>query len=362
MLRRLGGGLVDFLRVVFQRREPALHVRRATVPVVADADPHAGQHRRYFGAELFAGVLHAAEFPGPLLQGVAVQPIGVAGGVAEFMERDLVVPVRRGELLTFRERHLVGLEVVKSAVAANMGDVDTALLDHPLGELMGFPLGLLVAVVVAPCQRQAVRLFDVEHGVNPHHRRTGLLVVLLAAGRLLRLPLVVHRVKQDGRRLLAWADLTTQRLNLRGGRPAVVAVALRGLGDTQVQRVHAPVRVPAHEVFREPARAGLPRLLPRRHALLDLRPNGRDKRGVVVLQAPRGGLRRRFLRHQAISYRLSHGTASAPGGLGIGSCRDVGDRGSRRASVTPSVRVDSDGKAIEPFHPGRSSGSASCTP
>ena len=89
--------------------------------------------------------------------------------------------------------------------------------------------------------------------------------------------------------LLAGADLTTQRLNLRGSRPAAIAVALRGVGDTQMQRGHAPVRVPAHEVFREPARAGRPRLLPRRHALRDLRRDGRDKRGVVVLQGPLGG-------------------------------------------------------------------------
>ena len=138
-------------------------------------------------------------------------------------------------------------------------------------------------------------------------------MILLAAGRLARAGRAWRRrrllvVNQDGRRLLAWADLTAQRLDLRGGRPAVVAVALRGLGDTQMQRVHAPVRVPAHEVFREPARAGLPRLLPRRHALLDLRFDGRDKRGVVVLQGPRGGLAN-CLRHQAISSRLSHSTA-----------------------------------------------------
>ena len=296
---RVGGGLVDFFRVVFQRREPALHVRRATAPVMADADPRAGQHRRQFGAEFFAGVLHATELSDAVLERVAVQPIGVAGGVAEFMERGLVVPVRRCELLTFRERHRVGLHVVEGAIAAFMADTHAALLDHALGGPMGFPFGLLVAVVVAPVELEAVGLLDVEHGVNA---RTGLRVVLLAAGRLarvgrawrrLRLPLVVHRVKQDRRRLLAWADLTTQRLDLRGGRPAVVVVALRGVGDTQVQRVHAPVRVPAHEVFREPARAGRPRLLPRRHALRDLRLNGRDKRGVVVLQGPRGGLRRR---------------------------------------------------------------------
>ena len=104
---------------------------------------------------------------------------------------------------------------------------------------------------------------------------------------------------------------------------AVIAVALRGVGDTQIQRGHAPVRVPAHEVFREPARAGRPRLLPRRHALRDLRRDGRDKRGVVVLQGPLGGGCADGLRHQAISSRLSHGTAAAPGGLGMGSCRSV---------------------------------------
>ena len=194
----------------------------------------------------------------------------------------------------------VGLHVVEDTIAAFMADMHAALLDHALGGPMGFPFGLLVAVVVAPGQRQAVHLFDVKHVVDPHQRRTGLRVVLLAG-----------------------ADLTTQRLNLRGSRPAVIAVALRGVGDTQMQRGHAPVRVPAHEVFREPARAGRPRLLPRRHALRDLRRDGRDKRGVVVLQGPLGGGCADGLRHQAISSRLSHGTAAAPGGLGMGSCRSV---------------------------------------
>ena len=224
----------------------------------------------------------------------------------------------------------VGLHVVEGTIAAFMADMHAALLDHALGGPMGFPFGLLVAVVVAPGQRQAVHLFDVKHVVDPHQRRTGLRVVLLAAGRLARVwgagwprrLLVVTRVNQDRRRLLAGADLTTQRLNLRGSRPAVIAVALRGVGDTQMQRGHAPVRVPAHEVFREPARAGRPRLLPRRHALRDLRRDGRDKRGVVVLQGPLGGCAD-GLRHQAISSRLSHGTAAAPGGLGMGSCRSV---------------------------------------
>ena len=35
-------GLVDFLRIVFQRLQPAFDVRRATAAVVSDADPLAG--------------------------------------------------------------------------------------------------------------------------------------------------------------------------------------------------------------------------------------------------------------------------------------------------------------------------------
>ena len=106
---RLGGGLVDFLRVVFQCREPALHVRRATAPVVADADPHASQHRRYFGAQFFAGILHATEIPDAVRERGAVQPIGVAGGVPEFVQHGLVIPVRGCELVTFGKGDAVGL-------------------------------------------------------------------------------------------------------------------------------------------------------------------------------------------------------------------------------------------------------------
>ena len=71
--------------------------------------PRAGQHRRYFGAEFFAGVLHATEIPGAVLERVAVQPIGVAGGMPEFVEHGLVVPVRGCELVTFGKGDAVGL-------------------------------------------------------------------------------------------------------------------------------------------------------------------------------------------------------------------------------------------------------------
>ncbi len=138
---------------------------------MADADPFTRHHRGHFRAEFFAGVLGAAEVPRTVCQGVAVHPVRVAGGVAEFVQGGLVIAVRGRKLLTFRERHLVGLEVVKRAVAANVGDVDPALLNHPLGHLVRLPLGLCVAVVALPFQRQAVRLFDVEHGVAADHRR-----------------------------------------------------------------------------------------------------------------------------------------------------------------------------------------------
>ena len=145
----VGGGLVDFPGVVVQRRDPALDVRRASAAVVTDAHTVAGQHGRHFDPEFFAGVLHAAEVPDTVLERVAVQAQRVAGRVAEFVHRDLVIPVRGRQLLTLRECHLVGLHVVTGPVAAYVGDVNPALLNHPLGRLVGLPLGLVV-LVVAP--------------------------------------------------------------------------------------------------------------------------------------------------------------------------------------------------------------------
>ena len=58
-------------RARVQRRDPALDVRRASAAVVTDAHPVAGQHGRYFGPEFFAGVLHAAEVPGTVLECVS---------------------------------------------------------------------------------------------------------------------------------------------------------------------------------------------------------------------------------------------------------------------------------------------------
>ena len=131
---------------------------------MSDADALAGHHRRHFGAEFFAGVLGAAEMPDVVLERVAVHPRGVAGGVTEFVQRGLVVPVRGGKLLTFGKGHAIGLEVVVRPVPAFVAHGDPALLDDALGGLMRMPLVLVVPVLVAPLQLQAVRLFDVEHG------------------------------------------------------------------------------------------------------------------------------------------------------------------------------------------------------
>ena len=43
--------------------------------------------------------------------------------------------------------------------------------------------------------------------------------------------------------------------------------------------------------------------------------------GLIPKAQAQGGARKSRARHQAISSRLSHGTAAAPGGLGMGSCR-----------------------------------------
>ena len=212
----VGGRLVHLLRVLVERLDPALDVRGASAAVVADAHPITRHHRGHFRAEFFAGVLHAAEVPGAGFKGVAVHPLGVAGGVTQFVEGGLVIPVRGRKLLTLGQRHLVRLDVVKGPVAAHVGDVDAALLDHPLGGLVRLPLGRCGAVVGRAFQRQPVGLFDVEHGIAADHRRARLFLLALALGRrgagllLGFLLLVVKLVKQHLGGLLAFTDLPAQ--------------------------------------------------------------------------------------------------------------------------------------------------------
>ena len=104
---------------------------------------------------------------------------------------------------------------------------------------MRFPLGLVVPVLVAPLELQAVRLFDVEHGVTADHRRAGALALGRPVGRrgrrvdragLLLLPLVVKLVEEHLGGLLAFANLTAYVLDLLVGGPAIVAVALSRFG------------------------------------------------------------------------------------------------------------------------------------
>ena len=80
------------------------------------------------------------------------------------------------------ERYLVGLDVVTRPVAANMRDVNAALLDHPLGGLVRLPLGLFDFVAGLAVQLQAVGLFDVEHGITADQRGARLFLLGLALG------------------------------------------------------------------------------------------------------------------------------------------------------------------------------------
>ena len=209
-------------------------------------------------------------------QRLAVHPAFVAGGVAEFVQRGLVIPVRGRKLLTLRECHLVGLHVVKGTVAAYVGDVNPALVNHPLGRLVRFPLGLGLAVLGLAFQLQAVGLLDVEHGVGAHQRRAALLARLgrlprlVARAVLTRALLVVELVEQNVGALLTFTDLSAKLLDLLVGAPSVIGVPLCGLRHAQVERVPASVRSLAGDVRRKLRLARLPRFLPRRNPRLDL--------------------------------------------------------------------------------------------
>ena len=88
------------------------------------------------------------------------------------------------------------------------------------------------------------------------------------------------------------------------GGPAVIAVALRRLGDTEVDRIAAPIRRAGLDVFRASARAGRPRRLPRRHALLDLRLAGRGESPPTLCGSryvPNDRLRHRLIGYARVS-------------------------------------------------------------
>ena len=266
---------------------------------MADADPLARHHRRHFRAEFFAGVLGAAEVaPTPAVN--VSRSIRAGWPVAWPSSCKRSGNSRsRSQLLTLGQRHLVGLQVVTGPVAAHVGDVNPALLDYPLGRLVGLPLGRVLAVVALPFQRQAVGLFDVKDGVAADHRRAGVFLLGLALGRAGRLvgraglgllPLVVKLVKEHVGGLLALANLPAHVLDLLVGGPAVIAVALGGLGHAEVDGIPAPVRLVGLDVLGESALAGLPRFLPRRDASRDLRFERGGKVCVIVVLVPACGL------------------------------------------------------------------------
>ena len=132
----------------------------------------------------------------------------------------------------------------------------------------------------------------------------------------------------------------------------MIAVALRRLGDTEVDRIAAPIRRAGLDVFRASARAGRPRRLPRRYALLDLRLAGRGERGVVVVQVPPGlGCRRRLFTPPG------HALPPFPrDGLSARRVWNVllsrrGDRGSRRGQ-RHVVRVPHHGRRLTAVNAG----------
>ncbi len=82
--------------------------------------------------------------------------------MAEFVERRLVVVVGGGELPAPGQHDLVALDVVAGAVAADVTDARGAVVEHPLGLLVGLPERLGQS---ARTLGQTVGLRGVEDGV-----------------------------------------------------------------------------------------------------------------------------------------------------------------------------------------------------
>ena len=262
---------MDLAGIVLQGLYPTLDVCSSAVGVVAGAESVAGHHGGDLGPELLAGVLLGSEASlHAFLECGPVQPVLVGGGVAQLVERYLVVRFGAGKLVALGERHLVVFDVVESSVAGAVANLDTALRDDGLGPLLRQPGRLLVAIA-AGRELEPLRLLGVEHDIGSPDGPIellpsieGLSVLVLANlpfGVSLGDPLLPCE-KDDVLASLALLNVASHGFDLAIGAPTVVAVpALLGR-HRQVEGVAPGVGSFGVDVCGERRLAGFPWLLP----------------------------------------------------------------------------------------------------
>jgi len=84
------GGAEDFVLVLAERFDPGLDVRSVLLRVVRDAALCGEEDAGQFGAEFLLGVVGIAETVA-FVEGLAVQAVGMAAPVGQFVQRGSVV-------------------------------------------------------------------------------------------------------------------------------------------------------------------------------------------------------------------------------------------------------------------------------
>ena len=157
----VGSGPDQLPGIGLQELDPALGVELPMAGPVAESDPDAGHQGRDLGPELFAGGRGRV---GPVPKGGgedrAVQPVRVAGPVAEFVQEGLIIALCAGESVLRRQDDPVLSQAVAGLVAGFVATAHAAGLEHALDPFVDRPGRR--GPVVAQREEQALNLHDVE--------------------------------------------------------------------------------------------------------------------------------------------------------------------------------------------------------
>ena len=133
---------VNLSWVFFEHPHPMLHIGCSALRAVPHTDALPRHHGADLGPQFFAGMLGRSKpFRQALFERVPVHAIRVAGRVATFVKRRLVVAVPRGELGRLREHHLVFGDPIVGPVSGDVLHQNTGTADDPLRLCVRRPFG-----------------------------------------------------------------------------------------------------------------------------------------------------------------------------------------------------------------------------
>ena len=135
---------------------------------MSGAQPVSGHHGADLGAEFLPGVgLGGEAVVEALLEGVSVEAVGMAAGVAQFVQRRLVVVIGGRKLALFGKDNPIAAKRVVGAVSPDVPDGNAGGLDDCIRPLVGLPC---LARLRLRLRLEFARLLDIEDGVDAGER------------------------------------------------------------------------------------------------------------------------------------------------------------------------------------------------